>query len=396
MKEEKLMKKVFVIFILLFALLDVNAYTFSQWQEDFPLNVSEELVQSEERFLWQREEVVDVEYLPKEKIGDKKVDLNDSKYSEWSADSMIKPEKLSEREIRSERKVYNPTYDEIDHLLFTGFMNQIYFSEIEIYDKASGEKIEYDIENVYFDYCKPLGLNNGDYSDYVKLNEDCKISLNLKKQYNVSNLEITIYYNSLDVTFWRMFYTSGIFLEVVMKEKMAVSGSSTSVYLYDSSDKTYFDRRPCGGIFYTYRDKLYKTYNIKNNVTSEYYSELDGYEKIEESKKMFYRYITSNVILYDVSGKVVFDDKLCQKSICIAKIIEEPKEVEPEEEPVEPPNEEIIENPKTLDNIQECALICIVSLFGIGVILIIFKKYVIKCHMNKKSNFGVFNTNDIK
>lgn len=390
--EGGIMKKVLVIFLLLFALLNVKAYTFSEWQEVFPKNVKEEIIQSEERFLWQKEEMTDIEYLPKEKIGDKQFDLNDSKYSEWSSDTMIKPEKLSEREIKSERKVYNPSYSEINHLLFTGFMDEIYFSEIEIFNKENSEKIEYDIEDVYFDKCKPIGLNNGDYKDYVKLNEDCKISLNLKKEYDINNLEIIVHYNSIGVTFWRMFYTKGIFLEVVMKEKMAINGSGTSTYLYDSSDKSYYDRRPCGGLFYTYRDKLYKTYNVVNNVTDEYYSNLEGYEKIENSKKIFYRYITNKVILYDVEGNVVFDEKLCQKSICIAKIMEEPKEEKPEQ----PPNEDIVENPKTLDNIEECVLVSIISLALIGAILIVFKKNVIKCHANKRSNFVTFNTSNIK
>ena len=119
---------------------------------------------------------------------------------------------------------------------------------------------------------------------------------------------------------------------------------------------------------------------------------MEGYEKIEDSKKIFYRYITSKVILYDVNGNVVFDEKLCQKNICIAKIMEEPKEEKSEQ----PPGEDIIENPKTLDNIEECVLVSVISLVIISGILIAFKKNVIKCHANKRSNFVTFNTNDIK
>ena len=47
--EGGIMKKVLVIFLLLFALLNVKAYTFSEWQEVFPKNVKEEIIQSEER-----------------------------------------------------------------------------------------------------------------------------------------------------------------------------------------------------------------------------------------------------------------------------------------------------------------------------------------------------------
>ena len=57
-----------------------------------------------------------------------------------------------------------------------------------------------------------------------------------------------------------------------------------------------------------------ETGELEREETSEYYKELDGYIKIEESIKTFYRYITNKLVLFDSHGNIVYDDTYCQNT----------------------------------------------------------------------------------
>ena len=100
-----------------------------------------------------------------------------------------------------------------------------------------------------------------------------------------------------------------------------------------------------------------ETGEIEREETNEYFKELDGYIKIEESKKIFYRYITNQRVLLDGSGNVVYDSNYCLKNFC--------KSVKLPTKPViENPSDEI-ENPKTYDNIFVFLIIGFISIVSI-------------------------------
>ena len=89
-------------------------------------------------------------------------------------------------------------------------------------------------------------------------------------------------------------------------------------------------------------------------ITEEYYPFLEGYTKIEESKKVYYRYILNDYVLVDASGKIQEDIYYCIKNFCAKKYLPRIVEEEKEDE-----KEELI-NPKTFDNIYisiSCLLI---------------------------------------
>ena len=96
------MKKVFLIVLIFFCINTVNAFelNYSEWSEEYPQGVDEFLIQSEERYLWYKDTIYDVEYLIKEHIGDKLYDENDIEYYE-SEELDYKPDEYSEREINS-------------------------------------------------------------------------------------------------------------------------------------------------------------------------------------------------------------------------------------------------------------------------------------------------------
>ena len=105
----------------------------------------------------------------------------------------------------------------------------------------------------------------------------------------------------------------------------------------------------------------YKWYKIENDnriETEEYYDYLEGYEKILESKKTFYRVINSEYIILDNYGRLVKNLDYCNKNICMEIKIKPfvPKEEDIPLPPSPPkttsPSEEVIINPDTFDPIN--------------------------------------------
>lgn len=114
--------------------------------------------------------------------------------------------------------------------------------------------------------------------------------------------------------------------------------------------------------FLWYREVLNdETNELEREETTEYYKELDGYIKIEESSKMFYRYITNSFILLDGERNIVYDNEYCVKNFCTSVRLPKKPEV------VEPPEE--IENPKTYDNIFVFMIIAFISFVFIVLLL---------------------------
>ena len=109
------------------------------------------------------------------------------------------------------------------------------------------------------------------------------------------------------------------------------------------------------------------TNEIEREETKEYYKELDGYIKIEESVKTFYRYVTNDFVLYDGQGNLVYDDEYCMKEFC--RSIKLPKK------PEEPPEEEII-NPKTNDNIFVFLILFFISF--VSLVFLINERQILK------------------
>ena len=107
-----------------------------------------------------------------------------------------------------------------------------------------------------------------------------------------------------------------------------------------------------------------QTGETTRETTTEYYSELEGYTKIDESCKPFYRYITSEYVYIDGKGRIVENIEYCIKDYCAMLYI---NRVEEEEE---------IVNPKTGDSTYiYLNILFISSILFIG----------IKLYENKKS-----------
>ena len=83
------MKKFFLLFIFFAQIYNINAleYDYSEWSEEYPNDVNEILIESEDRFLCYSEEKENIEYLIKEEIKDKLYDESDYQYYESEEDT---------------------------------------------------------------------------------------------------------------------------------------------------------------------------------------------------------------------------------------------------------------------------------------------------------------------
>lgn len=116
----------------------------------------------------------------------------------------------------------------------------------------------------------------------------------------------------------------------------------------------------------------FKIENDEEIRTEEYYDFLEGYEKIEESKKTFYRVINSSYIILDADSNLVKDDIECRKAFCTKMSITPYNPNQEDDEPPKPPEEEIIVNPDTNDPICIYYSLLVVCFFSL--LLIIYRK----------------------
>ena len=353
------MKRYFLKALFLFGIMylltaNINAFelTYSEWSEIYPEGIDEMFIEKEDRYYWYKNNIVNVEYLKLEDIQDKQYDENDIKYY-TSEELLERPEEYSERIINEETKSITYTPYDVKGILLKSNSN-IQISDIEIHD-MNDNIINCRNDNEY--------LFDGDISIYYPINEGIYCYFDNKMYYkdfisfvsmkDDSNSRVTINYNLISENNDIIYYTN---LSFSNKSDYTMFNSNTLMSNLHHSKK-----------YYTYIDKLYKTYNIERENVNEYYANLDGYIKDEETKKTFYRYITNDYIIVDENDNIVTDDSHCRKNFCRLIYLVEQEE------------NEIIENPKTYDGISKIIILLIISIL----ILIFIVK---KCHTNKKSN----------
>ena len=113
-------------------------------------------------------------------------------------------------------------------------------------------------------------------------------------------------------------------------------------------------------------EERYRWYRINEQgdfeETDEYFTNLDGYEKIEDSLRVFYRVLNNDYVVFNSNGELIEDLNRCRKVFCTRinlKKYEEPKEEEPIiEEPVTPSPI----NPETYDGIYNYIFFFIICL----------------------------------
>ena len=315
------MKKTLFFILLFFVIGKVNAIelTYSEWSEEYPEGINPILIESEDRYLWYKEEIYDEEYLIKEK-----------------------PDEYSERIIE---KVYRDIeYTEND-------INGVYIQKVE---------------NIEI-YRVVINDINGNLIADSLTNIDENVIIKFNQKYNINDLIIKIYYKAhlrrfKILTVNLLSYDDAY---IYFSNCSIVGEVDTSLNLSGTDFTPDLIQR---FLFYKYKDKLYKTYRINKTITNEYYTSYEDYTKDVESLKTFYRYITNDYILVGPTGEIVTDESYCNKRLC--RIIYVGKEEPIEEEPIE----EVIENPVTGDNIYIYFILVIISITLIILSIIVVRK----------------------
>ncbi len=388
--------KVILSLILFVCIVKVYAYelTYSEWSSEYPKGIDSNLIESEKRYLWYKDIESNIEYLKKEDFNNKLVDYNDFKVTKESEESLIEPEHFIDRVIN--KKVRNTKYTENDIYGLTinniNFKDKVLLSEIEVINNTNQEKLELIIDEKF------SKLVDKNYDEYIENKEN--INIKFKNNQNVNNLLVKLYYKcncENDNTFT---------FNYLSKDEYSIYNNSFEVQncIMEINPSKLNPNLVKSQTFYTYTDKLYKTYNIERKLTDKYYKDYNDktYTRLDSSEKTFYRYITNDELVFDDSGNIVTDpEHYCIKKYCIVKkykkeeVPETPPET-PEDTPPEIPEEtpkevpKKINNPKTLDNIYYYFILLTISIILlITIIVLIIKKNIkkIKLKLNNKSSF---------
>ena len=332
------MKKILKFILSFIWLLAVRVYAYnvnySDWSEEYPYLYDEFFIESEDRYLWYKEERINEEYLSKENIKEKKVDYEDYIYSDETYKSIIKPD-TNENKIINEEKV---TYDE-NKIIGFRISGNLELSELEILESDSLKTINLSNKNDY------KYLFDGRYSIYNKID---KVNIYFEEPRSIDNILFIIYHknNSEKIKF-----------EYLVSDDYALYEKEYNTFTKNTEiKKEELNKKSNEVTFYTYSKKLYKTYDVNIIKNDEYLKELDGYIKDESTKKTFYRYVTDEYVYVNIFSNTIVDEKYCYKRFC-TKIKVTKKDI-PKEEPKE---EKVIYNPKTIDTIYEDLIILIIS-----------------------------------
>ena len=339
----------FMSFFLISTKVFAYEINYSEWSTNYPNGIDEMFIESEDRYLWVREQKVNEQYLPITNIGNKVVDYDNYIYSKESKPSLTKPEEIEGRIIKEYSESTTYPEDSIKKLVLNeyDFYDEVKISEIDIVDSFSGEKINIISNNNAF-------LYDGDLDNYTKIENN--IEFVFDECVSIDNIIIKIYYDSKSN---KSSFDFSLFSEDNhrLHYKKYLLNDEVIIVNKDDLQSDYY----LVVTKYTYSDKLYKTYEILRDVTNEYYKEYPGYEKIEESKTTYYRYITNDMVLLDSDGNIVTDNDYCKKSFCTVAYLTKKEEVE----------EETPNNPQTIDNVNYYIILLLASLVGI---IVTFRK----------------------
>lgn len=336
------MKKCLIFVLTLFLFVRVQAVTekYSEWSSEYPKDVSRLLIRSEERYLWYKDIITDENYIMKEFVKDEKIDKNNF-VTVSSEESIIEPKGYVSRTIKSWDALYTFKSNDIDSISITFNDSNIY--ELELY--INNDKINYEVSHEY------SFLNDNVFDKYEVINN--KVDIKLDNKYDIKDILVKLYCVSNDSSIYFTYksYRYEIYYNNYKLDKDIISIDSSNL-IANLNQKVRM---------YKYIDTLYRTYKVKREYTTDYYTELEGYTRDDSSRTLFYSYLLNDYVILDSHGNIVKNESYCIKNFCSIEIIEEKEG----------------ENPKTGDYISYSFIILFFSLVIISMLLFIFYKRII-------------------
>ena len=374
------MKKIFIIILFLMCTnIKALEITYSDWSEEYPKGVNDILIQKEDRYKWYKKKETNINYLIKEDIKDKNVDYNDYKII-TNEEIITEPTKYEDRIITSSNVRYTFKETDVTNIMIRNFYfnDPVKISEVIVTNIKTNEKINYTLDNDLNKLYHYNFINDGNLNEYIRVNNPTILILNLDSSYNAKDLNIKIYYKceGININYFELFFATkrlyGLYYNRTHLNKCISNECIINIDYKSMKEQLTFNDI----VLYTYKDKLYKTYDIEKEYSDGYYKYLDEYTKDETDFKTFYRYITNEYIVVDINNNIVTNEDYCIKEICLLMYINKPNE-----------EEKIIEMPKTIDNINYYLYALILSITLLIIIFVLIKKKKIFCRTKKISSF---------
>ena len=336
---------IFIILIVIFCQEKVYAKTYyskygnySDWSDE--VLVENELmdVEIEKRYKWYYFDRLDDEYL---KLSDNyvNIDYNDfiyTDYSDWEYTEILKQENIEveTRNIYKYQDIEDVRYIKLDNLY--GSSNKFRITEIDVF--VDGKKINFDID------CNSCSYNYKTFFNNDEIKENMSFALNgstlyidLLSDYHISSIKIDLYLfdvtdelKTYDISF--LDKDKNIFLNKSFKSNFkhntindvyAFSYDATLLNLNNpiwknevyttNSVKNTNTRKVTVLKQYRQREKMYKSYTLKQIYYNDYYVFKKGAISDENLYKLYYRskkrekFTIDDVIVIKEKGKTIDD-----------------------------------------------------------------------------------------
>lgn len=357
------MKRFLFLFVLFFILSKVYAieyeYNYSEWSEEYPNGVDNIFIQSENRYNCYKNKITNEEYLKREDIGNKEVNYDDYILGNESELYDEKPIETEDIIVYEKKVTKNYTINDVKGILLDNFNNPDNYGDfyyIKIVDSLEN-KINV---NEYEQY---KGVLDG----YATIDFKNDIKFTFVNDVDVNNIVLSLYYelDDLYTTFDISYIAEDGYR--IFTYKASIIGENMLTLEGINDFESHFERSVTK---YTYKDKLYKTYNIVKENDGIYHNLNDDCDIIDETKKSFYRYITNDYVIVNSSGKLVTSSNQCIKSYCF-KVYANKKEE---------PKKEITINPSTGDSLYYYLILFILSMLFI----VLFRKQIINLVLSNR------------
>ncbi len=312
------MKKFFLFCLLLIPQMKIQAEeTWSDWSQDKPIGKNI-IIEEEERYKWYRnkekvnyirlDDEYNCEYLDKENyiLSDWVISYDSPEYKEYRTIENVALEQKRDINLIKTLHIFNIISSDLVNITEIQLISNKTILEYEITDH-----MDFSIER--FDKLDD-GVKDEIAIDFE--NHD-KISLTLNNFKKLENMKLEIYFINNNNLISQIGISSGhdlykyLTFQNITNTNYAIDCDEIVCKLTIDLEKEIKNKTVESPInVYKYQDRLYKCTNIEQNYLDGYYNYIEGYEKDENSKLMFYRYkVVKNEKSLNKIDEIIYNQK---------------------------------------------------------------------------------------
>ncbi len=312
------MKKIFLFCLLLIPQMKLKAEeTWSKWSQDKPIGENI-IIETEERYKWYKNEEK-VDYIRSDDEHNcEYLDKDNYILSNWVF-SYDLPEYKEYRMIENVELRHNKDINLIKTLNIFNMISSGIINITEIKLTSNETRLEYGLIDHTNSYTKKIDKLNDDITDEIAidLRNNDKLLITLYDFKEIENMKLEIYYINDNIKVDQFSILSKhdphnymLFQNITNKNYIVNCSEKVCKLSIDLEETIKNNAIEIPISFYKYQDKLYKCINIEQNYLEGYHSYIEGYEKDETSKLMFYRYkINKNDHLLNKIDEIIYNQK---------------------------------------------------------------------------------------